>query len=272
MRVCSTDGRSNVERLIALSTSAVAVCCCSRSCAGELVEQARVLDGDDSLGGEVLDQLDLLVGERTDLLPIDGDRADQHFVFKHRHTDAGARATERRCPADGFSGIVGRVTHLLRPHDAFEQAARRWLISAAGLEKFGKRRRHVVHCPHAHPSIFMEVQHAEVGFADAHRVLQHGLEHRLQFAGRACNDLQAPPRSPSAAPAPRRASFPGRRWMREGGQHQCSPSFRSNEARERVFGSSPPYETRSPRRHSHWSRCDRAQPRIEPVNPNRTAR
>ena len=112
------------------------------------------------------------------------------FVFEHRHTDAGARATERRCPADGFSGIVGRVTHLLRPHDAFEQAARRWLISAAGLEKFGKRRRHVVHCPHAHPSIFMEVQHAEGGFADAHRVLQHGLEHRLQFAGRACDDLQ----------------------------------------------------------------------------------
>ena len=38
--------------------------------------------------------------------------------------------------------------------------------------------------PHAHPSIFMEVQHAEGGFADAHRVLQHGLEHRLQLAGR----------------------------------------------------------------------------------------
>ena len=34
----------------------------------ELVEQPRVLDGDDGLGGEVLDQLDLLVGERPDLL------------------------------------------------------------------------------------------------------------------------------------------------------------------------------------------------------------
>ena len=29
----------------------------------QLVEQARVLDGDDRLGGEILDQLDLLVGE-----------------------------------------------------------------------------------------------------------------------------------------------------------------------------------------------------------------
>ena len=44
-----------------LSTSAVAVCCCS-DCA-QLVEQPRVLDGDDGLVGEGLDQLDLLVGE-----------------------------------------------------------------------------------------------------------------------------------------------------------------------------------------------------------------
>ena len=44
-----------------LSTSAVAVCCCSRF--AQLVEQPRVLDGDDGLSGEVLHQLDLLVGE-----------------------------------------------------------------------------------------------------------------------------------------------------------------------------------------------------------------
>ena len=37
----------------------------------QLVEQARVLDGDDSLGGEILHQLDLLVGERADFLAID---------------------------------------------------------------------------------------------------------------------------------------------------------------------------------------------------------
>src|SRR5215831_5656570 len=43
----------------------------------QLVEQARVLDGDDRLAGEVLDQLDLLVSERAHLLTIDGDRTDQ---------------------------------------------------------------------------------------------------------------------------------------------------------------------------------------------------
>ena len=34
----------------------------------QLVEQARVLDGDDGLRGEVLHQLDLLVGEGAHLL------------------------------------------------------------------------------------------------------------------------------------------------------------------------------------------------------------
>src|SRR5215813_10271869 len=41
--------------------------------------------------------------------------------------------------------------------------------------------------------------------------------------------------------------------MREGGQREFSPSLRSNEGCDRSFGSSPPCETRSPRRHSHWS-------------------
>ena len=52
-----------------LSTSAVAVCCCrSKSLSRQLVEQPRVLDRDDRLVGEVLDQLDLLVGERPHVL------------------------------------------------------------------------------------------------------------------------------------------------------------------------------------------------------------
>ena len=64
-----------------LSTSEVAVCCSSDSeivgALAQLVEQPRVLDGDDGLRGEVLHQLDLLVGERPDFLAVDGDGADQ---------------------------------------------------------------------------------------------------------------------------------------------------------------------------------------------------
>ena len=60
----------------------------------QLVEQARVLDGDDGLGGEVRDQLDLLVGERPDLLAVDDDGADQLVVLEHRHASTVRCARE----------------------------------------------------------------------------------------------------------------------------------------------------------------------------------
>src|SRR5215469_16484317 len=43
----------------------------------QFVEQPRVLDGDDRLGGEVLDQRDLLVGKRPHFLAVDADGPDQ---------------------------------------------------------------------------------------------------------------------------------------------------------------------------------------------------
>ena len=60
----------------------------------QFVEQPRVLDGDDGLGGEVLYQLDLLVGERPHLLAVDGDGADQLVLLEHRHGKNGAGAGE----------------------------------------------------------------------------------------------------------------------------------------------------------------------------------
>src|SRR5262249_19455271 len=51
----------------------------------QLVEQASVLDGDDSLVGEVLDQLDLLVAERTYLCTIHADGADNLILLEHGH-------------------------------------------------------------------------------------------------------------------------------------------------------------------------------------------
>ena len=59
-----TGSSSPGELEMTWSTSEVAVCCLAVNSA-QLVEQAGVLDGDDGLGGEVLDQLDLLVGERA---------------------------------------------------------------------------------------------------------------------------------------------------------------------------------------------------------------
>ena len=67
------------------------------------------------------DQLDLLVGERPDLLAVDGDRADQLVVLEHRHAQDGAiaarRSTQRRLRSRERKPRrlnVGDVDHLLR--------------------------------------------------------------------------------------------------------------------------------------------------------------
>ena len=99
----------------------------------QLVEQARVLDGDDGLRGKILNQIDLLVGERTDFRAVDDDCADQLIVLDHRDGEYGPIT----CEIDGGDdkGIaldvgvrrldVGDVGHLLRDGDPPEGHVRR---------------------------------------------------------------------------------------------------------------------------------------------------
>src|SRR5262249_25313137 len=49
----------------------------------QFVEQAGVLDRNDRLGGKILNQLDLLIGERAYLLTVDGDYADEVVLLEH---------------------------------------------------------------------------------------------------------------------------------------------------------------------------------------------
>ena len=65
------------------STFDVAVCCSSNS--RKLVQQTRIFDGDDRLGGEILQQRNLLVGERPYLLTIYGDCSNKCVFLEHRH-------------------------------------------------------------------------------------------------------------------------------------------------------------------------------------------
>ena len=68
----NTGARSPGEALMTCNTSAVAVCCSSASrCLGQ---QPRVLHRDHRLGGEILQQRDLLVGEGAHL---ETERTDQ---------------------------------------------------------------------------------------------------------------------------------------------------------------------------------------------------
>ena len=181
----------------------------------QLVEQPGVLDGDDGLSGEVRDQLDLLVGERAHLLAVDDDRADQLVLLEHRHGSNGASAGELD---DGDAarvalaiGVVGReVGDVNRPASCRQHAAERVhsgrgnaSARAAAARRRPAGRRATRRMRKTSPSRQQQV--AELGLADAHRVRQHGLEHRLQLAGRAGDDAAAPPRSRSAAAAIRAA-------------------------------------------------------------------
>ena len=57
----------------------------------QFVEQPRVLDGDDSLRGEVLNQLDLVVGEGTNVLAVNDKRPDQ---IRHPSTSGQLQKSE----------------------------------------------------------------------------------------------------------------------------------------------------------------------------------
>ena len=75
-----------------LSTSAVAVCCCSdlRSSLSSRVFSMAMT----AWSAKCLDQLDLLVGERAHLLAVDGDDSDQFVLLEHRNREYGPSAAK----------------------------------------------------------------------------------------------------------------------------------------------------------------------------------
>ena len=87
----------------------------------QLVEQPGILDGDDGLLGEIGHQLDLLVGERPDLLAVDRDRSDELTLLDHRHRNMRSRAGKLgRRGLDPFCCLVEGMDDLFRPDEAIE--------------------------------------------------------------------------------------------------------------------------------------------------------
>ena len=88
----NTGSSSPGELEMTCSTSEVAVCCCSdsRSSLSSRVFSMAMT----AWAAKFCDQLDLLVGERTHLLAVDDDRADQLVVLEHRHDQKRARSDQ----------------------------------------------------------------------------------------------------------------------------------------------------------------------------------
>src|SRR5262249_41289867 len=157
----------------------------------QVVEQARVLDGDDGLCGEILDQIYLLIVEGSDLLPIDSDSTNQVVLLEHRH--------DQKRPSSGnlgnrligiFRSDVGDVCDLPRISDMVEDTGRATRRNRIALAISGPRLRCIVQRNVPEYIALIEQQVAEAGLADANGVLKHSLEHWLQLAGRTADDLE----------------------------------------------------------------------------------
>ena len=160
-------------------------------------EQARVLDGDHGLPGEIAQQLDLPVGEGPHHLSINRDGTDQVGAFEHRHNDDGSSPREiRQGNDDGITLQVSLVlpdihdvSHLFGPEHLTKAAL--WMGSK--VSQFGRVCEcggHVVGRNLANDVAFKKNHRAEFGPADPGRILQHFLEYGLQLARRAADDLK----------------------------------------------------------------------------------
>ena len=79
----------------------------------QFVEQPGILDGDDGLGGEILQQRDLPIGKWPHFLTVNTDFADQLAFLEHRHHKKRAYAgrldePHRRRIADLVRLLLGR--------------------------------------------------------------------------------------------------------------------------------------------------------------------
>src|SRR5262249_36157950 len=156
----------------------------------QLVEQARVLDGDDGLMGKVGEQFDLLVGEGTHFLAIDDDNSNQLVVLEHRHVDRRSNATkldsfDRQRMAFGITLCRCEVSELncLPGSNHFGQSTggtrMERTTSAACLSP---RWWHIVCGDTANRAAFVEIEGAELRLADVYGVSENGVEHGAEVA------------------------------------------------------------------------------------------
>ena len=143
--VSSTACKSKVERLITFSTSAVAVCCCNDF--AQFIEQPRILDGDDGLGCEAAEKIDLLFGERPNLLAEDRDLPDEALVLEHGYIEHGSRTCEiehgeffRVARKRKIGANIGHLDGLLGRSHTSNSRARIYLYHGLTSSCLGERR------------------------------------------------------------------------------------------------------------------------------------
>src|SRR5262249_35229791 len=160
----------------------------------QLVEQARVLDGDDGLIREGLDQRELLGSEGSNLRPPHRNRANEETFATHRHTEEGSDAADTR--SLGVNGTPARIRLRIKNLDcavlnsyAPDNCAVSWPNRAMVYPLPKPRRGIVIRGELVHLAIRLKDKPL-LGGAKPGRVLDQSVENRLKFERRAADHLE----------------------------------------------------------------------------------
>ena len=142
-------------------------------------------------------QLNLLIGERANLLSVNRDRSDELGVFEHRNSQKRAGPTGLDKPNERREAVdvglicpdVGDMNHLPCASDTPKRKLRAWVNDGFTTALFDMRCRSM-QCDGPESSALAKPHHAEFCLADARGLLEHCLEHRFQLAGRTRDDAQ----------------------------------------------------------------------------------
>jgi hypothetical protein len=150
------------------------------------------------LGGEVLQQFDLLGGERPHLLAVDTEHADKLAVLEHWNVDQSTGAAALRdddgCLLAGEIGFVqpqiGNLQGRFGDSDARQRILRRRGEQRLAAARLGEFRRRVVQRHRTKRSALVQRHDAEFRIADTRGVFEHGCKDRFQRPRRRANDAQ----------------------------------------------------------------------------------
>src|SRR5262245_1297980 len=190
--VLSTALRSKVDRLMTLSTSAVAVCCWSdsRSSVSSRVFSMAMT----AWAAKFCTNSICLSVNVPDLLAKDANLASQVIALAHRHGhDRPIVAQFDRGPPLRIVCMrryVVDLNHLLRGGNPPESSIRWWSEKQLAFACIGIGGRRIVQGDRAKCITFAQPKRAEFGLTYKHRILKHGLKHQLQFTRRAADDLK----------------------------------------------------------------------------------
>ncbi len=154
-------------------------------------DQPCILHRDDCLRGEILQQRNLLIGERPDLLAGRDDHPKKRVAFPQRHTQQSAVAAVFYRSTRHWMLDLGQIGNV---HET--RAGHQWLAGwrvgtpVAVPQPVGERLRHSAHGDRPEMLVIIKKQTPLRGAAKGVRLLEYRIEYRGEVTGRTVDDPQ----------------------------------------------------------------------------------